>query len=282
MALLINGELVDDFVIREEAAALRPQYEAAMHGGDPVQMEMQLREWSRENVIERVLLRQEALRETSPIPPELMDEAMKQIRSQTAGQAGCAGDAELRQQIESRIRLEALIQKITARVPPPKNKEVGEYYKKAKDQFWTPELLRASHIIKNVDESTDEATARETIEQVAEELRGGAVFAEVADRHSDCAGSGGDLGWFPRGQMVEEFEAVVFALKPGEISPIFRTGFGFHIATVTGHRPAGVRGLNEVRAEIEQALLQSKREKAMEDFIDALRAKAEVKQVKGA
>ena len=282
MGLLINGELVEDSVVRQEAAALRPQYEAVMQGGDPVQLEMQLREWSRENVIERVLLRQEALRDTAPIPENLMDEAMKQIRSQTAGQAGCASDSELREQIEMRIRMEVLIEKIASKVPPPKNKEIGDYYKKNKDQFWTPELVRAAHIVKNVDENTDEAAAREAIEQAAAELRAGADFGEIADKFSDCAGSGGDLGWFPQGQMVEEFDAVVFALQPGEVSPIFRTPLGFHIAKLVARKAAGVRGLPEVRAEIEQALLQQKREKAMEDFVDALRAKAEVKQVKGA
>jgi parvulin-like peptidyl-prolyl isomerase len=282
MGLLINGELVEDSVIRQEAAAIRPQYEDAMQGGDPIQLEMQLREWSRENVIERVLLRQEALRDTAPIPQELMDEAMKQIRSQTAGQAASASDAELRQQIETRIRMEVLIERITSKVPPPKNKEIADYYKINKDQLWTPDLVRASHIVKNVDETTDEATARAGIERAAEELRSGADFAEVADRYSDCPGSGGDLGWFAKGQMVEEFDAVVFALQPGEVSPIFRTPFGFHIVKVAAKKPAGIRALPEVRAEIELAIMQERREKAMEAFVDALRAKADVKQVKGA
>src|SRR5436189_2611350 len=133
MGLLINGELVEDSVIRQEAAAMRPQYEAAMQGGDPVQLEMQLREWSRENVIERVLLRQEALRDTAPIPEELLNEALKQIRSYAAGRTGRAGQSELRREIETRIRIEALVEKITSKAPPPRDREIREYYKKHAD-----------------------------------------------------------------------------------------------------------------------------------------------------
>ena len=57
MAFTVNGELVEDSVIRAEASALRPRYAEVAQNMDPIEAEMQLREWSRENVIERVLLR---------------------------------------------------------------------------------------------------------------------------------------------------------------------------------------------------------------------------------
>ena len=107
-------------------------------------------------------------------------------------------------------------------------------------------------------------------------------LAEVADRHSDCAGNGGDLGWFPRGEMVDEFDAVVFALRVGAISDIFRTPFGFHIATVLERKPAGVRPFKEVETDITAAILNEKRQKAVENFLDRLRARADIRQGKAA
>ena len=77
MPLVINGETVDDAVIRAESSALRPRYEEMVQGQDPVEMEMQLREWSRENVIERVLLRQEAFKEQTPVPPGMEPEVRR-------------------------------------------------------------------------------------------------------------------------------------------------------------------------------------------------------------
>ncbi len=257
MPLIINGETVDDAVIRAESSALRPRYEEMIQGQDPVEMEMQLREWSRENVIERVLLRQEAFKEQAPVPPGLEPEA------------------------EAQYRLQFLIAKITARLPRIKHKEVADYYRKNKEQFWTPEMVGASHIVKNVDENISEETAREAIEKVREELKNGASFEELADRYSDCPGSGGALGYFAPGQMVEEFDKVVFALKPGETSDIFRTVFGFHIARVHDHKPAGVRNLSEVREEIEQALSRDRQERAMEEFVDGLKAKAVIQNARG-
>ncbi len=105
------------------------------------------------------------------------------------------------------------------------------------------------------------------------------MFEELADKFSDCPGSGGDLGRFPRGEMVEEFDQVVFGMKPGEISPIFQTVFGFHIAKVYEHSPETTRPLGEVQEEIKKQLHSQKQNHAIENFVDALRAKAEVREV---
>ena len=105
----------------------------------------------------------------------------------------------------------------------------------------------------------------------------GANFAEVADRHSDCAGNGGNLGLVPRGEMVQEFEDVIFALKPGETSAIFRSPFGFHIAHVSARFPEGFRAQNDVTNEIRDVLLREKQERALEQYLDKLRAGADVR-----
>ena len=277
MAFTVNGELVEDSVVRAEASALRPQYETVARDMDPVEAEMQLREWSRDNVIERVLLRQEASNDPEPLPPEAIDETLRSIQTQPAGSASCGtreGADELRKDVEIRMRVDRLLAKITSKVSPPKHKEVSEYYRKNKQQFRRPELVHAGHIVKNVDETVNEASASEAIRKIQEELAGGANFEELADRGSDCAGNRGDLGWVERGQMVQEFEDVIFSLREGEVSDVFRTVFGFHIAKVYARKPEGFSGFDEVRESIEAALLRQKQERAVESFLDRLRAKA--------
>src|SRR5947208_185641 len=213
MAFTVNGELVEDSVIRAEASALRPRYEEVARNMDPIEAEMQLREWSRENVIERVLLRQEAAGDPDPIPAEAIEETLRSAGPQAEPAGGELRQEELRKDIEIRMRIDRLLEKITGKVSPPKHKELSDYYRKNKEQFRRPELVHAGHIVKNVEEGADEATARAAIEQAQQELKGGASFEELADRYSDCAGNRGDLGWVPRGQMVQEFEDVVFTLK---------------------------------------------------------------------
>lgn len=281
MPVQVNGEMIDDATIREEMNSLRPRYEAMMPDMDPMEARLQLWEWSKENVIERVLLKQEALRDPEPLPADQVEAALEKMRS-AGGPAGCLtteNDAEIRKDVETRLRVDRLMERVFQQVPPPKAKDVSEFYKKNKEQFRMPELVHAAHIVKNVDENTTEETARAAIEEVQRALQAGRPFAEVADESSDCRGNGGDLGYFPRGEMVEEFDAVVFAMKPGEVSGIFRTSFGFHIATVLDRRPAGYRSFPEVKEQIEQELRRERQVKAIEDLADSLRAKAEIRQV---
>jgi hypothetical protein len=279
MAFTVNGEVVEDSAIRAEASALRPRYDAVAQNMDPIEAEMQLREWARENVIERVLLRQEAAGDPEPFSPEAIDET---LRSQPAGSASCGtreAAEEMRKDVEIRMRVDRLLEKITSKVSPPKHKELSEYYRKNKEQFRRPELVHAGHIVKNVDENANEASAAEAIGKIKEELTSGASFEELADRGSDCAGNRGDLGWVQRGQMVQEFEDVIFSLRDGAVSDVFRTVFGFHIAKVYARKPEGVGSFDEVRGSIESALLRQKQERAVENFLDRLRAKAVIVEI---
>ncbi|MGB9749382.1 MAG: peptidylprolyl isomerase [Caldisericia bacterium] len=98
--------------------------------------------------------------------------------------------------------------------------------------------VRARHILIKVDEGADEKTVNEK-KALAEELRQrilkGEDFAKLAKEYSEDPGSkdnGGDLGFFSKGQMVKEFENAAFSLKPGEISEVIKTQYGFHIIQV--------------------------------------------------
>ncbi|MFN7935822.1 MAG: peptidylprolyl isomerase [Bryobacteraceae bacterium] len=282
MALRINGESVADSVIKEEERLIRPRLVEEMTQASPIEVETRVKLWARENIVERTVLRQEALRDTEPIPEGVIETMMSEIREQSPGESGCVfpfGDEKLQQELTVRYRVEKLLGKITAKVAPPKNKDISDYYLKNKEQFATPETIHAAHIVKNVDENTDEAAARAAIEQAEVELKAGTSFEELADRLSDCPGRGGDLGFFPRGQMVEEFEDVVFQMKPGEVSSIFRSPFGFHIAKLYQRVPEGTRDLQDVKAQISQTLLEQKRQRAIEQFLDRLMNTAKVEEI---
>src|SRR3954452_23719052 len=144
----------------------------------------------------------------------------------------------------------------------PTRKQVDLYYKTHRSQFYAPERVHALHIVKNVHSLMQRETARDALERALARLRAGEQFAQVADQESDCAGNGGDLGWFPRGVMVEEVDEVVFEMGPKEISPIFETRFGFHIVQVLEKRPAGIQPLSEAYDAIANAIYQSRLERA--------------------
>jgi parvulin-like peptidyl-prolyl isomerase len=95
----------------------------------------------------------------------------------------------------------------------------------------------------------DTKAERAKLEAVLARARAGEDFAKLANEFTEDPsgkGSGGDLGWFGRGVMVKPFEDAAFALKPGEVSGVFETQFGFHIVKLDERRGQGAR--EEVRA----------------------------------
>lgn len=112
-------------------------------------------------------------------------------------------------------------------------------------------------IVEPVASDSAKAAARRRAEQALEELRRGGDFEVLARRFSDDPGSrerGGDLGWFKQGQMVRPFEQVAFAMRPGDVSGIVETQFGYHIIKLEKVR-AGERQARHilVRPEVNDA-----------------------------
>ncbi len=158
----------------------------------------------------------------------------------------------------------------------PNRKEIDTFYKLNRSRFVMPETIRVAHIVKNVTEtfSRDEALAE--IRKAKEALDSGAEFSKVAEQFSDCPGDGGDLGWFGREAMVQEFDDNVFALAEGETSDVFETRFGFHIAHLNGRRPAGIQPLSLLRESIAKELFERRKRRALDHYFDALLSESRV------
>jgi len=105
-----------------------------------------------------------------------------------------------------------------------------------------PAMISFQQVMVDVKPSDEaRAEARRRGEQVLEELRGGASFEVLARRYSEDPGSreqGGDLGWFRRGRMVPAFENTVWMMRPGDVSGLVETDFGFHIIRLERARGA--------------------------------------------
>jgi peptidyl-prolyl cis-trans isomerase D len=136
-------------------------------------------------------------------------------------------------------------------------------------------LLAASHILLLTQDTTPAGKAK--VKQRIDALRGqvnSANFADMARKNSQDPGSaprGGSLGVFPRGAMVKEFDEATAALKPGEISPVIQTPYGYHII----RRPL----FSEVKGEFVQAMQAGGMQAAESTFLAGLETanKVEVK-----
>ncbi len=135
--------------------------------------------------------------------------------------------------------------------------------------------IKASHILVNFngpDGQVDTAYARAKIDTVMQKLKAGADFAELAKEYSDDPGSaknGGDLGFFGRRMMVKEFDEAAFNLKPGEISDIVKTNFGYHIIKLTDQKP--YPSFDEDKEELEKVFKQTRYQTEYDSLIDKLK-----------
>ena len=140
--------------------------------------------------------------------------------------------------------------------------QIQEYFTTHPDEFTRPEEVHARHIL--IKPAGDAAQAWNDALVKADEVYRrasvtGADFAALAREHSDDTGSrdsGGDLGWFPRGRMVKEFEDAAFSLSPGAVSRPVRSQFGYHVIKVEERREAGKKTLAEVRDTIQTKLAE--------------------------
>jgi parvulin-like peptidyl-prolyl isomerase len=97
--------------------------------------------------------------------------------------------------------------------------------------------IRASHILishADADSGSSRLSPEDALKQIQtlkDRIAKGEDFAEIAADNSDCpsAGRGGDLGFFPKGAMVPEFEAAAFELPVGGVSDVVETAFGYHL-----------------------------------------------------
>jgi parvulin-like peptidyl-prolyl isomerase len=277
MTLIVNGEHIDDSLIQQEVERLRPDYQRVFKDQKPQQQNKQLYQWSRENVIERVLLNQEAKRHGQPVPEEEIESAYAKLKQENEFPE--KNEQQTREAVELQIRVERLLKDISSKVPEPSEEQILNFYNKNRDQFKSAEQVSVSHIVKHIDCQTDEEAARKIIKDAMEKIRKGASFEMLVEQYSDCPQNGGWLGYITRGQMVEEFEDVVFKMGVGEVSEMFQTRFGFHIAKVYNRKKESIPELKEVRQHIKEKVKAQMNQDNVETFIDKLKEKASIYDV---
>jgi Parvulin-like peptidyl-prolyl isomerase len=147
---------------------------------------------------------------------------------------------------------------------PVSPEEIDEYYKNFSEEFWEPRKVHARHILIKVNpsaKSEEKKKAEKKAEEVLSLIKGGKPFELMALMYSQdqtTAKEGGDLGFFPRGQMIKEFDEVAFNLKPEEVSGVVETKFGFHIIKVEEIKEERTKPVEEAKEEIREKLIKEK------------------------
>jgi parvulin-like peptidyl-prolyl isomerase len=183
------------------------------------------------------------------------------------------------------------------------DKEIADYYEahKSDANLQQPEQVTAAHILiaarpnlieqqlnqeKKLSGDALANAARDEVErrrQRAQELRAraarGADFAKLARESSEDPGTssqGGELGTFSRDTHPKAFDEAAFALRPGELSEVVQTEYGFHIIKVAKHEPARARTLAEATPQIHERLMTTRQATTLAGWLKETRRKAAI------
>lgn len=217
-----------------------------------VEEELLVQEASRQGV---EVTEKELAAEVDVIRKEYGDESFKSVIEERYGSL-----EGWEKKIKRKLLVKKAVERITGPVKVP-DSEAEAWYRENKGEFERPEQVRARMIVVASAEEAAKVRQRLTVKN----------FAEVAKELSLSpeGRGGGDLGFFGKGDMPEEFEAAVFSLKPGQISPVVRTDYGFHIFLLDEKRNKGVPAYTEVRDKIIERLKTEKASKLLGDWMSA-------------
>ena len=281
----VNGEAVkkDDF------ERMLKTIERQAGGPIPADRRDEIMRNALDQLIVYTLLTQESKSRGVKVEDTEIEQKMGQLRQQFPTQEAFEKAVQdrgmtidrLRQDARNDLTVNKLMETEVSTLPGPSDAEAKEFYTKNPDKFQEGESVRASHVLVRVDEKADPAAkkkARAEIDAVLKQAKSGADFGKLAQQHSQdgSAAQGGDLGYFNKGQMVPAFDKVAFELKPGQVSDVVTTQFGYHVIKVIDHKAGRVVPFEEAQGRIKDYLGREKKQAHADKFIEGLKKKSKI------
>ena len=242
-----------------------------------------------DQLITYTVMKQEAASRKMPVTEADVDAQVAEMRKQFPSEAefnkALAARSTTVEQLKADARVDMVINKMmeaeVAQAVAATEVDAKDFYDKNPDKFKQPESVRASHILIKLEAKDDDATkkaARAKIDGLLKRARAGEDFAALAKANSadGSASQGGDLGFFQRGRMVPAFDQAAFALKPGEISDVVTSEFGYHIIKLTEKKDSSMVPFEEVKPRVVEYLTNDKKQKRVDSFIDEAKKRAKI------
>jgi parvulin-like peptidyl-prolyl isomerase len=283
MALIVNGEEVDDEIIEGEFRTIKGHFERTLQVAC-CERDPEFRAMAKDNIASRILLQQEAVKRV----PEVTDEAVSSRLAKLIEQAGGeekfymqigmpTGDSSIiRAQVSNGVRMDQMMQAIYDPEPEPTEAGMRAHYEANLKLYLTEEEIRVSHISMNLSGAKSRIEVYNQMRDLREKALAGADFDALGAEHNSNKETPPDLGWFKRGEFMEEFEAIAFSMSKDEISPVFVTQLGFHIAKLTDRKPAVPKPFDEVKDLVRQRMIEQHKDEKFNAFVEDLKKAAKI------
>jgi len=259
---------------------------------EPAQMEAvagRFRRQAAERFVVRSLLEQEVAKRKITASDKDVDEAIAMIKMRLPKDMTMDDVlkrenmtmVDLRSNLMEEVRIKLLVESEVPTNTVVSDEDILKFYTDQKANFTQPETVSAKHILVMVDaKDTDKVKTEKKakIEGIRKQLLAGGDFEKLAKENSDCPSKekGGDLGSFPRGQMVKEFDDAAFSQPTNTIGAVVQTQFGYHVIKVTEHSVAKTNTLAEVKGKLVEYLRQKKQMGLFEAFVAKLKSQATI------
>ncbi|MFL2478400.1 MAG: peptidyl-prolyl cis-trans isomerase [Verrucomicrobiales bacterium] len=284
MPLTINDELVDEGLLDAEFSQIKAHFEQQANVSC-CERDDEFMGYAKDNIIARVLLSQKAKQTINDPDPEKVDQHLEKLKEEYGGEEsfyfklGIApgNEEQVRKDVIESMRVDSLIEEKSGNGPKPSDSDIEEYYNKQKKSFMTAEEVRSMHIFKSLQQAENKEDLFAEMRKVRDAARAGDDFMDLVRKHSDKPEDEADLGWYKRGELMDEFELITFSMDIGEISPVFSTQWGMHLAKLTDRRCPKPIPLDEVKDEISDLIKAEHRESNLKAYIEKLKEKATIK-----
>jgi len=284
---VVNGVSLKERELERIIDELLPR--AFYHQSVTPEKRAELRKKALDELIRRELYYQEAVRIGIKVSKSELKDGLENIKKRFKSkkeyqnalkQAGITED-DLKKDIERNLLINKFYQQEVLDISKVSDNELKEYYEKNKKDFLRPEAVRIRHILIKVEPtSTDEEKAKKKKEagDILKRARQGEDFAELAYKYSadDWRVKGGDLGLIHRGRLLPELEEVAFKLKPGEISDLIETIYGYHIIKMEEKLPPTQLGFDEIKDKLRKELEEKRKKEREENLLKTLKEKARI------
>ena len=284
LMLTINGETIPDELIADEFQVIKAHYER-MGRTSCCERDAEFRGYAKDNIIARILLNQEAERRHADITDADIAERVDKLiaehggREQFFANVGLAPEQEhlVRDDVRSGLRMDRLLHDAWGGTAAPPEPEQRAWYAAHLAEFLTPEEVSALHLFKHVEKVEDREGIYDLLRSLRAQAKAGADFNALALEHTDKEDKLVDLGWFKRGDFMEEFDLIIFSLDEGEMSPVFASHWGFHLAKITGRRAPRALPFEEVQPIVAERMTAEHRQAVTQKLVAELKASADIR-----
>ena len=275
MALTVNGIEISADAVEQEVARLKPEYDryVSENGGEPE--EAQLREWAAENLVEKELLKQEALRSQDE-PDEKRIKGWLSENSNAFGEE--LSDEEKRARCIEDIKIRSLVKSVRKSVQRPTQEAMRLEYDSHIERFTVPETLKISHLCRMPYPGVEKSQVYIELLDLKKKIENSDIHWVEAVQQSDTYRE--DFGMFEtvmRGMFPVDIEQKLFALERGEISDVIELDSGtIHLFKILVKREPELIPFEDVVEDLSSMMFNELAENALNDMLDDLKAKAEI------